>query len=295
MFPPIPQMTGCPGQTWRGRLLLLAALLLGWVGAAAGIRVVSQTVGTDEWLLAVAAPGQVAALSHLARDPAFSGVATEARAYPQIESGDAEKILKFQPTLVLFADYSRPELVSQVRRAGVKVMIFDRYRTLGDAYDALRRLAAELGTEEKAEAVIADCQRRVEALQTRLAGVKPVRVIAPSTYGAIPGDRTTFQDICDHAGADNLGASLGGLHGHDKAPTERMLSWPVDMVVVEDAGSVEASLLPYADLPPYKFMEAVKKGRAARMAPWQLGCVSHLRVQAYERLARELHPEVFKK
>ena len=27
--------------------------------------------------------------------------------------------------------------------------------------------------------------------------------------------------------------------------------------------------------------------------PWQLSCVSHLRVRGYEQLARALHPEAF--
>ena len=72
------------------------------------VRVVSQTVGTDELLLALAAPEQVAALSHLARDPAFSAVPGEARRYPQLQvNGDAESILRYAPTLVLFANYSR--------------------------------------------------------------------------------------------------------------------------------------------------------------------------------------------
>jgi iron complex transport system substrate-binding protein len=33
--------------------------------------------------------------------------------------------------------------------------------------------------------------------------------------------------------------------------------------------------------------------RVVRLEPWMLGCVSHRRVDAYEALARELHPEAF--
>jgi hypothetical protein len=29
------------------------------------------------------------------------------------------------------------------------------------------------------------------------------------------------------------------------------------------------------------------------LEPWQLACVSHHRVSAYEKLARSLHPEAF--
>lgn len=256
------------------------------------IRVVSQTVGGDELLLALAEPEQVAALSHLAREPAYSAVAEQAKAYPKIELGDAESILKFAPTLVLFADYSRGELVEQVRRTGVRVLIFEHYRTLDDAYANLRRLAVEIGAGEKAERLIADCRARVAALRERLKDVRPVRVIAPSTYGVIPGYDSTFQDLCDHAAAENLAATLGGLRGHAPPPAERMLTWPIDKVVLA-GDDPAATLAVFRSLPPYQFMPAVREGRFAMIQPHQISCVSHHRIDGYEQLARELHPEVF--
>ncbi len=282
------------------RLLALLFCLLGSVvhgaeptNAPAPVRVVSQTVGTDELLLALAEPGQIAALSHLARRPEFSVTAQEAEAYPQISIGDAETILKFNPTLVLCADYSRTELVAQLRRAGVEVLLFDRYKTLADSYANLRLLARELGAEEKAEAVIADCERRVAALRTRLADAKPVRVVAPSIYGLLPGTDTTFDDLCTHAGAENLGATLGHLVGHAPVPTEQMITWPVDKVVVMGDTDPVRALEPYRDLLPYKFMAAVREGRVALLSPPLMSCVTHRRIDAYEQLARQLHPELF--
>lgn len=279
------------------RLILTLLLACAGLFAQAGeVRVVSQTVGTDELLLAVAAPEQIAALSHLGRDPVFSGVARTAATFPAIGQGDAETILRYRPTLVLFSDYSRAELVEQVRRAGVPVLIFDRYLTLEDAYANLRRLAAALddpAARERAEAVIADCQARLENLQRRLKNATPVRVIAPSTYGVIAGTGTTFQDICDYVGAENLATTLGRLKGHDIPPGEAMLQWPIDMVVLGGA-SLDEALAPYLKLPPYAHMSAVRRRRVALLDAWALGCVSHLRVHAYEQLARQLHPDRFK-
>lgn len=280
------------------RLCAFSALLLGWVvtlAAAPSARVVSQTVGTDELLLAVAAPEQIAALSHLARDPDYSALAREAAAFPQIAVGDAESILKHAPTLVLAADYSRAELIEQVRRAGVRVLIFDRYKTLEDAFNNLRRLATELGPEAvaRAEAVIRDHRERLAQLQQKLKGRRPVRVICPSTYGVIGGADTTFQDLCDHAGAENLATSLGGLRGHEPPPSERLLTWPIEKVVLAGATRDEA-LAPFRKLSPYQFLPAIKEGRVALIEPYMLSSVSHFRVAGYERLARELHPEVFR-
>ncbi|MDF9826919.1 iron complex transport system substrate-binding protein [Ereboglobus sp. PH5-10] len=258
-------------------------------------RVVSQTVGNDELLHAVADPGQIACLSHLSRDSSFSAIAREAAAFPSLQkNATAETILSHEPTLVIFNDYSRVELVEQVRRAGVRVIVISKYYTLEDAFDNLRMIARELGprAEARAEAIIADGLRRVAALRETLKGAKPVRVIAPSTYGLIPGDQSTFQDLCDYARAENLASTLGRLHGHQAPPSEKMLTWPIDKVVLIGADK-NAALAPYEKLPPYQYMSAIREGRVALLEPWQISCVSHLRIGAYERLARELHPARF--
>ncbi len=276
-------------------LLLLCSLVgvAGLAGAPAPVRVVSQTVGTDELLLALAEPGQIAALSHLARNPVFSTTAQQAEAFPQLVLGDSETILRHAPTLVLVTDYSRDELVAQIRRAGVRVLVFSRYKTLDDVYANLRLLAGELGAEAKAEALIADCQVRVAALREKLRGRKPVRILAPSIYGMLAGTDTTFQDLCDHAGAENVAATFGGLSGHASAPSERMLAWPIEMLVVSGEDK-ESALAPYRDLLPYKLMPSVREGRAVLMPENLLACVSHHRIDGYERLARQLHPEAFR-
>ncbi len=280
-------------------LWLAGALLAGLVARAqspaGAVRVVSQFVGGDELLLAVAAPEQIAALSHLSRDPLFSATANEAKNYPQIDHGDVEAILRFNPTLVLCADYSRPELVDAVRRAGLPVIVFARYSSIEDAYASLRLLGGELGptAAARAERIIADCQARVRALQQKLRGAPPVRVIAPSTYGVIGGAGTTFQDLCDHAGAINLAATLGGLHGHQPPPGEQMLAWPVDRLVVT-GDNLESALQPFVTLTPYQYMPAVRERRAVLIEPYMLSCVTHHRVEGYECLARALHPELFK-
>jgi len=279
---------------FRAGLFLLAIICLASQSTGAeGQRVVSQTVGTDELLLALAEEGQIAALSHLSRDPDFSAIAREANGFPVLRAnGDAENILQYDPTLVLFADYSRHELVEQIRRTGVQVMIFENYGTLEETYANLEHLAGALEQEARATELIGTCRTRVKALNRALAGRSPIRVIAPSTYGVIAGAETTFQDLCDHSGAVNLAATLGGLVGHVPPPNERMLLWPIEVIVIS-GDSFAAAIGPYRQLPPYSLMEVVREGRAVVLKPWQLGCVSHYRIDAYERLARELHPEAF--
>jgi iron complex transport system substrate-binding protein len=271
------------------RRLLLALFASALLFAGAPRRVVSQTVGTDELLLALADPAQIAALSHLSRDPEYCAVAAEALRYPQLVQGDAETILRFKPDLVLVSSYTRPEMLAQLQRSGARVLRFDRFNTLEEVYANLRTLGDALGARAKAEAVVKACRERVEALAARLRGVTPVRVLVPSVYGFTAGKDTTFQDLCDHAGALNVAAEAG-LSGHAPTPSEAVLAWKVDALVLSREDSFERIRV----LAPYKYMAVTKARRFVTIPGTYLSSVSHHRIGGYEALARALHPERFK-
>ncbi|GLH73471.1 ABC transporter substrate-binding protein [Geothrix limicola] len=255
-------------------------------------RVVSQTVGSDELLLALADPDQIAALSHLSRNGDFSLTAKEAERHPQLLGQDAEAILRHHPDLVLVASYSQAELVAQLRRAGIRMICFEHFESLEESYANLRLLGRELGHPERAEALIQACQTRATALARRLQGVKPVRVLCPSIYGYTAGRGTTFQDICDHTGALNVAAEAG-LVGHMPTPAERVLTWNPEVLVVSGR-SCEEGLAPYRERIPYRSLPALRQSRCALLPRNLMSCVTHRRVEAYEQLARALHPERFR-
>lgn len=267
-------------------LLITALPLL----AARPQRVVSQAVGTDELLLAVADPGQIAALSHISHATEFSPVAAEARRFPALRDSDAESVLRFHPDLVLAASFTRPETLALLRRAGVRLLMLDRFDSLEDVYASLRILGRELGQEARAEMVIAQCRDRVEVLAAKLKGVRPLRVLSASVYPFTSGTGTTFQDLCDHAGALNV-AREAGLKGHAPTPSEAMLTWRIEVLVATRNGDVRARL---GAIPHYRALPAFKAGRIVVIPDAMLSSLSHHRIAAYEALARALHPERFR-
>ena len=271
---------------------LLAFLLTGVLAfAGAPVRVVSQTAGTDEMLMALADPGQIAALSVLARNPDYCFDTARASKFPQLAASDAEAILRFHPDLVLMASYSRPETVAQIRRAGIAVILMDRFDSLEDTFADLRQIGGAVGHEDRAEALIAQMQARVAALQKRLAGVVPVRLLAPSSYGYIAGRDTTFDDLCRHAGAVNV-AAQAGLEGHAPIPAEKVLAWKVDQLVLEGTDRA-AALAGVRQTAPFKYTDAAVQGRCVLLPEALLATVSQHRVDAYEALAKAIHPDRF--
>ncbi len=272
------------------RLLALLLVLALPLGATGPQRVVSQAVGTDELLLALADPGQIAALSHIAQDPRFSPVAAEAKRFPTIRESDAESVLRFRPDLVLATTFTRPETLSLLRRAGVHLVVLDRFDTLEDVYASLQLLGRELGQEARAEALIAQSRSRAAALAARLRGVKPVRVLSATIYPFTSGTGTTFQDLCDHAGALNVAAEAG-LRGHAPTPSERLLLWNAEVLVVSDDPGIQARL---GEIPHYRALPAFRAGRLVPVPGAMMSSLSHHRIAAYEVLARALHPDRFR-
>jgi iron complex transport system substrate-binding protein len=122
-----------------------------------------------------------------------------------------------------------------------------------------------------------------------------VRVLAASTYPFTAGAGTTFQDLCDHAGAVNVAAEAG-LSGHVPTPEERVSTWTPDVLIAsgeegKDTAQLTARL---AQLPAYRALPALKAGRVLLVPGPLMSSVTHQRIAAFEWLARRLHPERFK-
>jgi iron complex transport system substrate-binding protein len=271
---------------------LLAVFLLSVAALFGGPpqRVVSQTVGTDELLTALAAPGQIAALSHLSRDPAFTADVKKMAQFQGLRTGSAEDILRFKPDLVLAATYTAPETLALLRKAKVQLVVLDDFETLDGLYASTRRIGAALGRQARAEELVAQWKQRVEVLARRLSGVQPVRVLAVGLYPFTAGAGTTFQDVCDHAGALNV-ATEHGLRGHQPTPSEKILTWKVDVLVTDRN---EGMIPRLREMVPYKFMEALRQGRVVELPGPYMSATSQVRLEAYEALARALHPERFR-
>ena len=256
----------------------------------------SQAVGTDDILLALADPGQIAALSHLAHDPRYAPDAERAKEFPTLRGSSAEDILRFKPDLVLMTSFSPPDSVAVIRKSGVKLYIIDKYETLEDLYACIREVGDLLGQRKNAEALIASCRLRINALAVALKGVSPVRVLSAGVYPYISGSNTSFQDMCDHAGALNVAAE-SGIKGVVPIPTEKMLSWKIDALVGPNDNDPNAPGPKLYDLlkdrAPFRLLAAYRQGKVIEIPGALFAATSHHRITAFELLARALHPDHF--
>ncbi len=191
-------------------------------------RIVSLNMCADQYLLALADRGQIAALTEFARDPQMSAGAAQARGLPW-SKGRAEEVLALQPDLVI---------ASPGRRSGTRgALAGQKYRTLelpsAESYDAIvaqiREIAAAVGHPDRGEALI----RRMNA---ELAALPAPRAHGVAAYyqrrGYLTGTGTLVDELMRRAGLTNLAAKLG-KPALSQLSLEELIAARPDYLIVE--------------------------------------------------------------
>lgn len=217
----------------RQAALALAAVLAAAAAAAAAevpaapARVVSINLCTDQLAMLLAAPGQLVAVSRLARDRQASAMAAEAQRYP-ITSGSAEEVFLLRPDLVLAGAYSTPATVALLRRLGVPVVQLPPPASLADVEAQMRAVGAALGRESEADAMIGALRAALRDRQVE-GGDRP-RAALYSASGWTGGRDTLAGEVLDAAGFANV-AVEAGLSGGGYLRLEQLLILAPDLVV----------------------------------------------------------------
>lgn len=193
-------------------------------------RIVSQTLATDELLLALVAPERIAAVSVLAKDPQYSNIATRAD-LPPILNSDPEQVLNVHPDLVLVANYSRAETVALLRASGAPVFKFAAFQQLTDIIHNIKLLGQLTGTEIKAAALIAEMQRRLMKIAEQVPKLSPPPRILSFSQGYTAGKATLFDDLLQRLGAVNVAAEQG-IHGNVFLNEELLPVWQPSIILV---------------------------------------------------------------
>ena len=212
------------------RRMLAICCLVSLTGAAPAPpkRIVSLNTCSDQYVLALADPGQIAALSPYGHDPELSAAVAKARRFPVLKR-PAEEVLALRPDLVIgFPDGA----------GGVVGAPDGRWRKLGlasaDSFAAIRgqirQVAAIVGHPVRGEAMIAGMERDLAALpRSRRGGVAAYY----QRRGYMTGTGTLVDELIRRAGLTNLAAKLG-KPALAQVPLEEMIAAKPDYLIVEE-------------------------------------------------------------
>jgi iron complex transport system substrate-binding protein len=130
------------------------SLALAGTADAAPRRVASLNLCTDELLLALAAPGQIASVTHLAQSPAETPLWPQARRYRK-NDGSLVSVAGMRPDLVLTMGGGARDRVRIAERLGIRVLDLPFPQTLADIELSVRNVAAALGRPQAAAPILA--------------------------------------------------------------------------------------------------------------------------------------------
>jgi iron complex transport system substrate-binding protein len=133
---------------------ILSLALAGAGEAAPARRVASLNLCTDELLLMLAEPRQIASVSFLAQQPAETALWREARRYPR-NDGSLVAVAGLRPDLVLTMGGGARDRGRIARRLGIDVMELPYPQSLADIEASVRSVSAVLGREAAGAALLA--------------------------------------------------------------------------------------------------------------------------------------------
>ena len=193
-------------------------------------QVISLNLCTDQLLMALADPGQIAALSPLARDPLLSNMAEEAQTF-RIIKPRSETLLQIQPDLVLTAPYEHRLTRQILTNHRIEIMTMGVWTSLEAGKEQIRQLARRLGHIDRGQMLI----NRIDEAMSRVMPVSTARsmleierrLYAPGTQSLV-ADLVRQWGLTNHA--DRLGVGQGGF-----VALERLLGDRPDLLLVTDS------------------------------------------------------------
>ena len=187
---------------------LLAAPLAGQANAQAvrPQRIVSLDLCADQLLVDLVPRGRIAAVTHLAADPAVSAIPERARGLT-VTRGGAEDVLRYDPDLVLAGPYGVSPTVSLLRRLDRNVVVVPLAADLEGVRTAVRQVARAVGEEARGEAMVRAFDARLAALPGAQGRVfRPASALIYQVGGSASGAGTLAQAALEAAGYRNASA-----------------------------------------------------------------------------------------
>lgn len=243
-------------------------------------RIVSLDLCTDQLLVELVEHRRIAAVTHLAADPAVSAIPEKARGIT-ITHGAAEDVLRHDPDLVLAGPFGVSATVSLLRRLGRNVLIVPLPQDIEGVRVAVRGVAAAVGEPAKGEAMIAEFDRRLGRLGPPQS--PPPTAVIYQIGGAVSGPGSLADAALAAAGFRNMSADHRLTRG-SQVPLESLIAHPPDLIVLGSASEEYRTVL--ADNLRHPIIRQLRQRRASLELPWRYWlCGTPHIADAVERLA----------
>lgn len=254
-------------------LALCASLVLSTQALAAELpqRWVSAGGALSEWITALGGEARLVGVDTTSQHPA------SLKALPSVgyqRQLSAEGILSLRPdVLVGTEEMGPPPVLTQIRKAGVRVELFSSKAELPAVDENLRHLGQLLGAEQQASVLAADYRQRLDALHANVklaqAGQQaPGVLLLVGHAGAKPliaGQGTAGDWLLGQAGGRNLAAHPG----YKNFSNEALAALDPDVIVFSDRALADEQALQalLKENPALAASRAVREKRLVSLDP----------------------------
>jgi len=216
----------------------MAVVTFAWLAAAsparaAGPRIASMNVCTDQLLIPLADPEQIVGLSRYSRDRSESWAAGEAHKY-RILSGGAEDILVLRPDVVVASLFDKRSTRELLKAKGLHLTEFAVPRNLDEVKAQIRQMGEIVQHGDRATAEIAELDAAI-ARARNVVAAKHYSVLPLSRRGWVSGGGSLLSSLLSETGLFNVAADLGvGSGGYTSL--EAIVNAKPDFIVVSETG-----------------------------------------------------------
>jgi iron complex transport system substrate-binding protein len=218
-------------------IVAVAMAAAAFAAPAAGARpqrVVSLHLCADQLMLKLADRDQIAAVTRIASEPAYSVMAEEARGLATV-AGAAEEVVALEPDLVFAGPLSARATVRILRSLGYRLIDLDLVQDFPGIRTQVREVAAALGHPERGERLVAEVDAQIDARVGTLPAAEGPRKLAIvyQANGFTPGPGSLAHEVLVAAGFENLTARLG-LGSLGRLPLEELIASAPQVIVTSD-------------------------------------------------------------
>ncbi len=216
---------------------------------------------------------------------------------------DMEKLISYTPDLVIINKATNEKLIQPLEAAGIPVIVA-KLKSYEDVKNGLRQFAVITGHPEKAEAFIADMDKRIEEIKNRLPQ-KELRVLilhSTSQGVSVQLDSSIAGSVANLLGFKNVASGMKAMEDKpDAAPysIETAVEQNPDVIFVTSMGKVDeikASMEKTMETnPAWQSIPAVRDKKVYYLSQEHFllsPCIHY--PEAVEEMARLIYPEGFK-
>lgn len=193
-------------------------------------RIVSLNLCSDQYVLALADPKQIAGLTHNVTDPTMSAAAEKAGGL-HIMGQSAEEVLAIDPDMIIGMPAKRSAIMAALAGRNFRTVDLTPANTYTDIVAQIRQVAMAVGQVPRGEALIVQMNRELASVPRRPAN----RVAAYyQRRGFMTGTGTLVDDLMTRVGLTNLAGKLG-KPSLSQLSLEELIAARPDYLIVESA------------------------------------------------------------